>query len=229
MAIQLTTNGLGAPLDFPAGPYEAVHAIVVSKWMSHALYEHYAGSWNAVAYRYVGANDAGQEFDLSLEEHGASPTPVERYRQEQALFTFFSSGFSTFEAAFYALYVIGAFLEPTGFSLASEKDQQRVSPAHTSIAFKAAFVGDPILAGFDRVFADPAYQQWREIRNVLTHRTAPGRRMYVSIGTDDAPPVEWKLKNITLDRALVPARQGELARLLGELLSATEAFLAKRI
>lgn len=86
-----------------------------------------------------------------------------------------------------------------------------------------------MLLAFDALFADPAYQEWREIRNVLTHRTAPGRRMYVGIGDDDAPATEWKLNSIPLDSTMAKGRRAELARMLGDLLSAVEAFISKKV
>ena len=82
---------------------------------------------------------------------------------------------------------------------------------------------------FSTLFSDSAYQQWREVRNVLTHRTAPGRRIYVSIGDDETPSVEWKLNNILLDENLVPSRQYELGRLVGDLVSGLNTFLSGRI
>jgi hypothetical protein len=67
------------------------------------------------------------------------------------------------------------------------------------------------------------------MRNVLTHRAAPGRRVYVGIGTDDAPPVEWKLNDLPLNDALVPKHQGELAHLISDVVLAAERFLTTRI
>ena len=86
-----------------------------------------------------------------------------------------------------------------------------------------------MLTAFDAFFADPAYQEWREIRNILTHRTAPGRRMYVGIGNDDAPATEWKLNNIPMDATLIPARRAALVRAVDALLTAVEAFVAGKV
>ncbi len=224
----LTTNGLVPTPDFPADSYEAIHRHVVSRWATHELYEHYAGAWNAVAYRFHSAMQACEEFVTSLDTHGSFPSPDERYRQDQALSAFFSSGFSTFESVFYSLHTIGAFIDPASFSLATPKAQQQVSPGQTSAAFKRAFSMDPILAAFDSLFEDPAYQELREIRNILTHRTSPGRRVYVGIGSDDAPATEWKLKNIPLDKSMARSRRYELARLLSTLLIAMETFVSKK-
>lgn len=225
----LSTNGLVPALGFPVASYEAVHAKVNSKWSTHALYEHYAGAWNALAYRFQGAVNAGESLASSFATHGASPIPQERFRQEHELFNFFSAGFSAFESSFYATFTIGAFLKPTDFPLHSPRDQQRVSPSQTVQAFKRAFPSDPLGDVFDALFADPAFQRWREVRNVLTHRTAPGRRIYVSIGADEEQPVEWKMNNIALDENLVPDRLNDLARLIDSVVAGIDVFLTNRI
>lgn len=225
----LSPNGLMAHQDFPVEPYEAVHARVASRWSSEPSYFQYSGAWNALAYRFHGAIDAGVKFQKSLKDSGSHPAPHQRYQQEEALFSFFSNGFSAFEALFYALFSVGSFMDPPAFPLNAPKDQQRVSPSHTADAFKRAFPSDPLLDAFASLFADAAYLRWRDMRNVLTHRAAPGRRVYVGIGTDDAPPVEWKLNELPLDSALVPKHQRELAQLISDVVIAAERFLMTRI
>lgn len=224
----LSTNGLIPHPSFPVAPYEAVQAAVV-RWSGTDLYQHYSGAWNALAYRFQGAVDAGDRFQHSLATHGAHPIPQERYHQERALFEFFSNGFAAFEAAFYGAFAIGAFIDGTNFSLATPRDQQRVTPAQAAEAYRRAFPADPILAVIASLLADHAYLRWREMRNVLTHRTAPGRRMFVSLGADDAPPVEWKLNDLPIDEALVPNHQVELARLISDLLTGIETFITARV
>lgn len=225
----LTTNGLLMPPDFPVKAYESVHAAVVVTRGSDPQYDHYGGAWNAVAYRFLGAADSGDAFIASVKAHGTTPQPPERYLQERALFEFFSAGFSVFEASFYGLYAFGAFLAPLEFKLATPRDQQRVTPSRVKEAYERAFQGDPIISVFDALFSDPGYQWWRELRNILTHRAAPGRRIYVSLGQDDAPPVEWKLNNLPFNESLVTKGREELARLLETLLEATLEFLKRRL
>lgn len=225
----LKTNGLAVPRDFPTAPYEAVHEVVVQKCAQHDFYEHFSGSWNAVAYRFRASVDDGDAFVASLVAHGSAPKPEERYQQERALFGLFSNAFSAFESVFYGLFTLGAFITPAAFPLSSPKEQQQVSPTRTNEAFNKAFAGDPILTAFAALFKDPAFQQCREIRNILTHRTAPGRRLYVSVGADDAPPAEWKLNNIPIGASIATGNRADLARLLGDLLTATSAFVAARL
>ena len=224
----LTTNGLVPYPDFPSLAYESIHRKVRDRWSTTPVHEHFSGAWNALGYRFHGAVEAGEVFQQSLSKYGAYPAPAERFQQEQALFSFFSGGFSAFESLFYGMFAIGAFVDSANFSLATPRDQQSVTPAQTERSYKKAFPGDPIMAVLGRLFADPDYQQWREIRNVLTHRTAPGRLISVGIGDDDAFPVEWKLNNISLDADLIPDRQRALARLIGETLSGVDLFLDQR-
>ena len=224
----LTPNGLVPHDDFPFKPYEAVHAKVVARWSTALSYHQYSGAWNALAYRFHGSIDAGTKFQKSLRDHGSHAAPHQRYQQEEALFNFFSNGFAAFEALFYGLFAVGSFIDAASFPLTTQKEQQRVSPSHTGEAFKRAFPGDPLLNAFASLFSDPAYQRWRDMRNVLTHRAAPGRRVYVGIGSDDAPPVEWKLNDLPLDAALVPKHQQELAQLISDVISAAETFLVTR-
>ncbi len=224
----LKTNGLVPAPDFPVEPYEAVHELVVARWGNLQLYEDFAGAWNAVSYRFEAAAKSGAEFERSLRVAGATPTPDERFRQDSALAEFFSGGYSVFESVFYGLHAIGACLAPSVFSLSTPKARQQVSPSQTTATFKKAFAGDPFITVLDAFATDPAYLEWKEIRNVLTHRTAPGRRMFVGIGVDDAPPTAWKLNDIPMDETLVLMRRAALVRLLAHLVAGGATFLRSR-
>jgi hypothetical protein len=228
-AVGLRINGIVVPPDFPREPFELIHEVLTSISADQPAYLHFSGAWGAVAYRYRGAVESGEEFLVSLDAHGSSPKPEERFIQEKALFEFFSSGFSVFEASFYAAFAIGAIVAPDMFPIAAETDQQRISPTTTKAAFRRAFMGDSILEMFDGIFNDPRYQQWREIRNVLTHRSAPGRRFYVSIGSDDAPPTAWSLKNLPLNAALVSSERTELSRLLRTFTDGLATFVTSKL
>lgn len=225
----LSTNGISVPTDFPSGPYENIHAIVLAKLNGHGSYEHYAGASNAVAYRFKAAIEYADAFALSLKTHGTAPVPEERFNQEKLLFGFFSSGFSVLESVFFELFVLGVFVAPGKFPLATPQDQQNVTPKRTQTAFASAFPGDPILTTFAAVFGDAGYQGFRETRNILTHRAAPGRRMYVSVGSDDVPTADWKLNNLPLDDTIASKGRGDLANLVTVLLEAGASFAAAHI
>lgn len=80
----LKTNGLTPHPDFPRQSYEAINDVVSVNWSKTELYSHFAGAWNAFAYRFQGAVDAGAQFQQSLITHGPHPVPAERYQQERA-------------------------------------------------------------------------------------------------------------------------------------------------
>lgn len=225
----LRSNGLLVPEHFPVAPHESVYRIVESKKATDPLYEHFSGAWNALAYRFRASVDRGNEFVAAITSHGTTPPPEERYIQERILFEFFSSGFSAFEATFYGLYTIGAFICPAGFPLLTPKDQQSVSPSTTLTAFVRMFSGEKTVAALSTFVADLGYQQFREVRNILTHRTAPGRRMYVGLGSWDAPATEWKLNNVPIDGSITTNGMQELSRLLTQLLMIIEDFTKRHI
>jgi hypothetical protein len=221
----LSTNGLIMPPDFPVEHYESVHKRVEGRARtSNDTYEHFAGAWNALAYRFLAVTEYQAAFTASLSIVGGSPTPDERYRQERDLFGFFSNGFSVFESAFYALFSLGAFVSAAGFPLNTPKDQQRVSPSSTAAALARVFPSDHIHKTVSAITSDSSYLEFREVRNILTHRAAPGRTFFVGIGSDDALPDLWKIKSIPLDANMAPSRRAELSRLLRELLQGIDDF-----
>lgn len=229
MPAPLAINGLQMPADFPATPFERVHARLRPRASTHAiLYEHFIGAWNALSIRYLTLVEEGDAFTASI-GRGNGGDGQDRYRQERHLFGFFGSGFSAFESYFYGMYAIGAVIQPAQFSLATPKDQQLVSPSSTDRLYKQAFAGDPILGAFQAAFTDAAYREWKEIRNILTHRTAPGRTIFVSIESDEELTAQWKINNIPLDAQTASSRRGHASRLLLLLLEAAAVFAEARI
>jgi hypothetical protein len=152
-----------------------------------------------------------------------------RCPQERDLFGFFSNGFSVLEATFFGLFSLGAFLSAANFPIKTPKDQQRISPSSTAAAMLKAFPGDPINQTISATISDRAYLEWREVRNVLTHRAAPGRTFFVGIGGDDELPDLWKILSIPLDLKMAPSRRAELSRLLTIVLRAVEQFSKSRL
>jgi hypothetical protein len=228
MTPPLAINGLLMPPDFPFATYERAYERVTLRVQAHASYIHFVGAWNALSFRYLTMIDEGAAFTASITAPNAQGDIALRYPQERHLFGFFGSGFSIFEAFYYGMYAVGGALMPTVFPLATAKDQQNVSPTSTSRAFQSAFSGDPLLTAFQLVFDDSAYKELKEVRNILTHRTAPGRTIYVGIGSDEDLPAVWKLNNIPLDAQLTSTRRTHIARLIGVLVDAAATFVESK-
>jgi hypothetical protein len=217
------------PPDFPAAEYESVYAKVLPLAKSaNDSFTNFVAAWSAVAHRFMAVTQYERSFSESIAAVGTAPAAQKRDGQERDLFGFFSNGFSVFEATFYAVFSLGAIVDPQTFALVTPKDQQRVSPLTTLAALRKAFNDDPLTAVVAQIQNDPAYLEWREIRNILTHRATPGRHFFVGIGGDDALADQWKLKDIPLDKNMAPKRRGELARILKILFQAIEAFTSAR-
>jgi hypothetical protein len=226
----LKVNGLLMPPDFPTTLFERVYSRARLRSTSHvSAYEHFNAAWNAISFRYLALCDDGDAFTASVSAPDGGASLQERYQQERHLFGFFSNGFSAFESFFYGMFAIGALLHPVDFPLATPKEQQAVSPASTDRAYARAFVGDPILATFAAVFTDAAYREWKEVRNILTHRTAPGRTIFVSVESDEDLLARWKINDIPLGRETASVRRGHAARMLSALLNAAAVFTESRI
>jgi len=225
---KITTLGIDMPAEFPITSYETIHAIIAPPRSTDPLYQHYAGAWNAIAIRFRAAFEYGDKFVESFKAHGAAPLPEERYDQQKVLFNFFNSGFSVFESTFYALYVFGAFLKPNDFPLTTMKNQKDVSPQSTERAYAKSFPKDPILTAFQLLFSDQEYIQWRDYRNILTHRTAPGFIIRLSAGRRPPQPTIWKMNNKPFDDSITIDGKKELSRLLTNLLDASEIFVKRK-
>lgn len=218
--------------DFPRNGYDRVFLKVRSVANARPqMFDHFGGAWNAISYRFMAMCFHGDTFSASIVlPQGPRQTYfMKRYGEERELFGFFSNSFSTFESFFYGMFSVGNYLSPYDFPMATAKDQQAVSPTNTDRAYRKAFPGDPILAAFTAVFSDTRFRELREIRNILTHRTAPARKMFVGIGSDEELPDRWKLNDIPLDTQLTPSRRANTAQLLGTLLNAAATFVEARI
>ncbi len=228
MHAPLSTTGLIMPPDFPSVEHNAIHQKVLPRAQtSKDVYEQFGGAWSAQAYRFFAMTEYQGAFCDSLAKAGASPPPLERYRQERDLFGFFSNGVSVLEATFYGLFSLGAFLSPDDFPIATENDRKVIGPRKTKSAIAKAFSEDPINQAIDAAMKDPAYVDWHEIRNTLTHRAAPARAFHYPPG--GAIPDQWKIKNIALDAGLVTSRRAELSRLLTTLLQGIDQFTKTRL
>jgi hypothetical protein len=172
--------------------------------------------------------DAGADFARSIAAHGPHPPPKERYEQETALSNFYDKGFESIESAFYGVFALGAMVANSLLSLTTAKDRQSVNPSSTRAAFTKAFPGDPSIAVMEAVLNDLEYKSFREVRAVLSHRSAPGRTMFVGIGSADQLPTEWKLNNMPLDETIATNGRATVSRILAELVG-TCADFSKRM
>ena len=214
------------PPDFPVAAYEAVAKTVTGHApISHELRREFVGAWNAVSQRFMAMVEYEQSLSTTL---GKSSTPGGRYREDRDLYGFFCNGYSVLEATFYAVFCIGSLFSPVCFPMASDADRRRIRLDSTREAVAKAFPGDALQNALGTVALDAGYKDWRDIRNVLSHRASPGRSIFLSNAPDVNPPDTWLLKGLPLDPTMVATKRAELVRLLTPLTEEIARFAETR-
>jgi hypothetical protein len=75
------------------------------------------------------------------------------------LFGFFGNGYSVFEAFCFALFAVGALIDPAHFLLRTTKDERNVNWCTMREAYCEAFSGDPILTVLKSIVDDAAFKE----------------------------------------------------------------------
>lgn len=172
--------------------------------------------------------DYSHLFAESIKSHGDAPPPPERYTQERALFGFFINGIAVLESTYYGCNAIGALLLPAAFPLSTDAERRQATPENTRDRFEKEFPHEDLTKAMKVVLNDPQHSEWREIRNILAHRVAPGRVIYGSTSSG-APPAIWKLKNIQIKLEVTGHREQWLTESLTRLIVSAEKFSARHI
>jgi hypothetical protein len=218
------TVGIEVPADFPAAGYNEFAEKIGPLQPKHPkAYRHYAGGWNAVAYRFTSATEYDEEFAKSI---GMASSPIERYIQERALFGFFMSAVAVLDGAGYALYAVAHMIRPADFSLA---DPHRIKLSSVAEDFNKHFAPERIASALKDSCDNHEMRQMREIRNVLAHRAATLRDY-----TSSSPTATWDLQyhlpasgagKVKVDRAITGDMRTALSVQLGVIVDAACAFV----
>ena len=226
MTPPLSLNGLTVPDDFPASPFEAVYA-KLAPHTGHDAYPKLVGALAAIAIRFKALAEYDQQFTASIKAHGDGPGQPWRYEQDRDLFGFFSNGISIFDAFCFALFSIGALKGSPEFPLKTE-DERKVDCRTMRKAYGAAFPGDPLLNVLEQI--EKQMEDFRVIRNILTHRAVPSRTFKVSSGSS-GPDSAWfpRLLNLQIDAETTSSQRSQLANLLRSGFDATVIFVNARL
>ncbi len=218
------------PEDFPSAAYGAVQACMQNRRPENEdLWDQYGGAWRAIAYRYRTCAESDEAFTRSIKIQGGTPPAPYRYEQERDLFLFFVSGWSSLEAFCYGIYAITAFITPENFPMGTNSERRDVNPKSTSKRLQDIFPGEQLTSTLNSVLATPEMREWKEIRNVLIHRTHPGRE--ISVGGPPADPStssRWKV-GIDIDVKTTSVRRSRLSDTLSQLLRDAAKFAQQQL
>jgi hypothetical protein len=235
MAISRTI-GIDMPDDFPTTAYDVVNAKLGSYQQRNPnVWTQYAGGWNAIAFRFKTATVADDRFTESI-KHFPQP-PLEEYQAQEEAFMFFLAGFAVIESLAYALFALGAMLQPANFPMSTDDARQAIKPTLTKKKFAIHFASTPVEAALSAfladLLADPTYKKWRLIRNALAHRTAPPRQHVTELGTggggggtSQLGSTTWQvIGGLVLNDRTTSDKRKWLTEQLARSIQATESFV----
>jgi hypothetical protein len=190
--MSVRTVGIEVPADFPETAYNDLAEKVAPLQPKYPeAYKRYAGGWNAVAFRFVSAEEYDTEFKKWVQ---TTSSPTERYRQERSLFGFVMSAVAVLDSAAYALYAVAHMIVPAHFPLV---DLHRITFASVAATFDKDFGSERIASVLRAMCDDSEMSQMREIRNVLAHRESTIRAYNSSSAT-----ATWDLQRHLLSSGL---------------------------
>lgn len=225
----LSIVGLVAPRDFAVAPYKAIHSRVCTKKDAYPhSWNQYAGAWSAVAYRFLSCAAHDKAFSESIHWAGDAPPQSERYNQERELFNFFMAGLATIESLYYGLFAIASMVDAQMFPITTPKDMRSITPERTTCQFKKVFPKESITVALEQVTTAQDFLDWKEIRNILAHRSVPGRIIRLQVGTSahHRSAALWA-KGIQIDKNTTASRRKWLAKAIADLLNATDDFTSR--
>lgn len=223
----LSTIGIRMPQEFPTRPYEAVYRRLGNKRDSHPeSFREFVSAWVTVAYRFLSCDEHNQAFSESVKRFGKTPLPLERYVQERELYGFFVAGFSVIESFCYGIFAIGSISKPKKFPFVTPVDKRKVSPEVTADKFGAVFKGESITTALHSMRRSQDFRDWKNIRNILSHRSTPGRHAF--LGGDRNGEVIWGEK-IPINENTTASRFRWLVDTLDDLLDTADEFTSVKL
>lgn len=192
-------------------------------WMGFAL------AMNGITYRWKALAEADSIFQETVSL--GTPTMEERYREESALFAFFTTALSVYELTYFAMYCFAAQVKRPSFPLLATKPRQ-ITPKSVIEAFQAAYPSELMTQELERVASTAQYEKIKDLRDVLSHRGSPPRTFAYAApslpGQSTATPsATWE--GILVDANLTPSFRATVSADLNRLLEVGLAFATQQI
>jgi hypothetical protein len=223
----LSINSLDMPRDFPAEKFEAVYKKLRGAYSGRTRHEVLVvGALNAITYRFKSLAECDESFTALIKAH--APDQL-RYEQERDLFAFFSNVYSMFDAFCFALFAVGALIDPAKFPLKNDKDERKVNWDKMPKAIRKAFPSDPICTVLENIATNNMFKDLRAIREILTHRAVPPRAFMITTAPSPASSDVIPRLNMTIDATTTSSRRSQVADLLRSGLEATQNFVEARV
>jgi hypothetical protein len=207
-----------APDDFPLDAYLKV-AYEFESWpdIDRRVLEQLRASWNAVAFRYLGAARWDDEFRDSIATAGVAPRGAQLLEQDSALFGFFAAAIAVIHSLVYASNAAACLIEPDWFrEVADPGKQWKIAPKKTADQLACIFPDLSLGPTLHTLITSEEFGRINDIRNVLVHRSVPLRDLaidtqaHVVLGAALQFEIHGK-EAVTIEPALTADARGWLA------------------
>jgi hypothetical protein len=236
-------SGLSVPPEFRWAPYTALYDCLLAAQaggkLSDEQRDHVFGALHGLLYRFIACAEHSRTFTASIIANGNGPPFPERYYQERELHEFFAAGLSSLECLAFGIFTIGNVMNPAAFPMASPEDLRNIGLGTCRSALMARYPSEPITAELDALIphktrgmsGKPEFNDWTDLRNILTHRASPPRAFSVSVGGPEPGTATFRgsqvLDRFSIDRTTTARRLAWLADTMATLLPLAESFAAK--
>jgi hypothetical protein len=224
MVSGLQILGVNSPPDFPATLFQEIESKVKELRHEGLLekenWSEFAQGWNGVGYRFLFLCD----YDKDFSSVSRQTDHTELYKQNKALFGFFSSASSLFENYAYCLYLLGNSLRSSDFPT-DEKSLKNVYFNTIASKYSHIFPGEAVTNVLSSIESRHYFEAINEIRKVGFHRGNPSRKYYQ--GGDKSGQVELQARGKTyrIDENPTQDIRKQIASDLEKLMRGTSAFI----
>jgi hypothetical protein len=171
---------LEMPSEFPTRAYDSALNRLTVGGLSSLTAEHCRAGWLGVGFRYLAVVEGDERFAESLREHGSAPPMPERVDQEHALFQFSAAACSVIECFAYSVHSAAAGLGVPGFRVSAESDRRGVNRTTTATRLETDLPNHVLPKTLVAVLGSTQWEALTITRNVLLHRAAPPRQVFLT-------------------------------------------------
>ena len=218
------------PADYPTEQAERVYRALLVAIPAPSFPRDLIGyGLKGAAYRYRAMSEYQDEFEQSiLSRLGAAPPSDEEFLQERCLFGFFASGLASLECISFSLHAAAAHSRPTVFKC-DNRSLRSVSPESVAKALAREWPTEALAKSLGGLVADGGFRDWKELRNVLSHRMVPPR--LIQLSSHSPTTSSWYLTKANLSTSDEPLqtitthRRAWIAKQIANVWNAIEASL----
>src|SRR5215213_7597260 len=79
-------------------------------------------------------------------------------------------------------HLLAQALRSDRFPIATEDDKKKIYPQVVADKFTSVFPNEPVTCAINDLMDDQGFKAWKDLRNILAHRSSPGRHFAITLG-----------------------------------------------